>query len=114
MTTYPLATLACTVGPTGITSPSYNDILQSLLASAASIYGSDQYLGDDSQDYEFMAIYAQAQYDSNQATIATYNQFSPATANAASHHSATLWLSPVASTKSDGSSRPAIICRPCM
>lgn len=79
MTTYPLPTLACTVTSTGITSPSYNDILLSLQASYQAIYGSDVYLGNDSQDMQMLAVYAQGIYDANQATIFVYNQFSPAT-----------------------------------
>ncbi len=80
MATYPLATLACTVDANGISSPSYADIYQSLIASFQSVYGSDAYLDPDSQDGQMLAIFARAQYDSNQATIATYNSFAPGTA----------------------------------
>ena len=76
---YPLATLACTISSTGISSPSYADIYASLQASAQAIYGTDIYLDPDSQDGQQTAIYAQAQYDSNQATIAAFNNYSPAT-----------------------------------
>lgn len=77
---YPLATLACTIDDTGISAPSYADILASLTASFQLIYGSDVYLGADSQDGQFLAIFAAAQNDDNAATIAAYNSFSPATA----------------------------------
>jgi uncharacterized phage protein gp47/JayE len=80
MTTYPLPTLACTVGPTGISSPSYADILLSLQASYTAIYGSDVVLDNSTQDGQWTAIQAQAIYDSNQVAIFVYNQFSPATA----------------------------------
>ena len=78
-TSYPLSTLAAAVTSSGITSPSYADILASLKASAALIFGSDVYLEADSQDGQLLAIFAQAIYDCNQATIAVYNSFSPAT-----------------------------------
>jgi uncharacterized phage protein gp47/JayE len=80
VTTFPLPTLACTVTSTGITSPSLSDILTSLQTSYALIYGSDVDLDPDAQDGQWLGIQAQAQYDSNQAQIATYNQYSPATA----------------------------------
>lgn len=82
-TTYPLATLAATVSDTGISSPSYGDILASLQASAQAIYGADVYLGPDSQDGQLLAIFAQAVHDANQTAVAVYNSFSPATAQGA-------------------------------
>ena len=81
--TFPLPTLACTVGPSGMTSPSYPDILTSLQASFQSIYGSDTYLQPDSQDGQLLAIVAKAVYDTNQVAIFVYNQFSPATSQGA-------------------------------
>ena len=80
MTTYPLSTLACSIGPTGITSPSLADIILSLQASYEAIYGSDINWDNSSQDAQWIAIQAQAIYDSNQVAIFVYNQFSPATA----------------------------------
>ncbi len=80
MTTYPLPTLGCTVTPTGISAPSYADIVASLQASFQSIYGSDSYIDPDSEDGQMLGIFARAQTDSNNATIAAYNNFSPATA----------------------------------
>lgn len=79
MTTYPLPSLAAQITPTGIFAPSYNDILLSLTASYMSIFGSDSYLGPDSQDGQWIAIMAAAIHDSNSAAIAVYNSFSPAT-----------------------------------
>lgn len=80
MTTYPLATLACTIDANGISAPPYSDIYASLQATFQGIYGSDSYLDPDSQDGQMLATFAQAQNDSNQATIAAYNNFSPSTA----------------------------------
>lgn len=72
-----LPTYACTILPSGITSPSYNDILQSLIAQFKSIYGSDVSLNPGDQDYQDLAIRALAQFDTNQAVIAAYNIFMP-------------------------------------
>ena len=79
-TSYPLATLAPAVGVNGITAVQYNDILLSLQASYQSIFGTDTVLTADSQDGQWLAIIAQAISDMNQAIVATYNNFSPATA----------------------------------
>jgi uncharacterized phage protein gp47/JayE len=78
--TYPLPTLAATISPTGITAPSYADILLSLQASFRSIYGPDIVLTPDSQDGQLLAIFAAAINDSNNSAIATYASFSPSTA----------------------------------
>jgi len=72
-----LPTYACTINPNGITSPSYNDILQSMIAQKQSIFGSDISLQPGDQDYQDLAIRALAIFDSNQATIAAYNSFMP-------------------------------------
>lgn len=77
---YPLATLAPTIDANGISAPPYSDILASLQASYRLIYGADVYLEPDSQDGQWLAITASAQNDTNAAIIATYNAFSPATA----------------------------------
>ena len=80
MTTYPLLTLACSVTQDGISAPSYSDILLSLQASYRGIFGADTVLDESTQDGQWLAIQALAQHDSNNATILTYNQFSPKTA----------------------------------
>src|SRR5215831_3571910 len=77
---YPLNTLAAVIDSTGIWAPAYIDILNSLVASYQSIFGSDVYLDPDSQDGQWLAIIARAIFDTNQAMVATYNAFSPATA----------------------------------
>lgn len=80
---YPLTTLAATITPQGITAPSYNDILNSLVASYQSIYGSDVLLTADTQDLQLLAVFAQAIYDGNQIDITIYNSFSPTFAQGA-------------------------------
>lgn len=79
-TTYPLATLAPTISATGISTPTYSDILASLKASFKLIYGNDAYLEPDSQDGQWLAILALAQSDTNNAIVAAYNSYSPQTA----------------------------------
>lgn len=75
--TFPLATLAAQITATGISAPTYADILASLQASFQSIYGSDAYIAPDSQDGQLLAIMAQAISDLNDTVIAGYNAFSP-------------------------------------
>ena len=83
MPLYPLSTLAATVDSTGISAPAYSDIYQSLAASFQGIYGSDIYIAADSQDGQWLAVLAQAIYDSNQAAIACFQSFSPSYAQGA-------------------------------
>ncbi len=83
MTSYPLATLACTIDANGISAPSYDDIYLSLCASFRAIYGSDVVLDADTQDGQWLAILAQGFADTNAATIAAYNARSPSSAQGA-------------------------------
>lgn len=80
MATFPLATLAATVAPTGITAPAYADIYQSLQATFKSIYGTDAYIDPDSQDGQLLAVFAKAVSDCNDVAISVYGSFSPSTA----------------------------------
>lgn len=75
-----LATLGPTINASGITIPDYADILYTLKEKYRSIYGSDVYLEDDSQDGQWIAIIAAAQNDSNASVVAAYNSRSPSTA----------------------------------
>ncbi len=68
------------IDATGLHIPVYSDILASLVASAQQIYGSDIYLGTDSQDYQFISAFAAMVNDSNQLLQAVYNARSPVTA----------------------------------
>jgi uncharacterized phage protein gp47/JayE len=77
---YPLRTVACTVTPAGITTPTFDEILSSFKSSVQNIYGADVVLDPDTQDGQLLAILAQAQFDSNMATITTYNSYNPQTA----------------------------------
>lgn len=64
----------------GITAYGFTDCLAWLQSTYRSIYGDDVYLGNDSQDGQFIAALAQAFADLNSAAVAVYNAFSPATA----------------------------------
>lgn len=83
MPTYPLPTLAVTIGPNGPTAPSFQDILASYIATFQSIYGSDVYLTPDTQDYEWLVALSTAQNDTNNAVIAAYNSLRPSGAQGA-------------------------------
>lgn len=71
---------APTISATGVTAPTFAQILAFLQTQFQAIYGADVYLGNDSQDGQFLGVLAQAISDSNAALIAAYNAFSPATA----------------------------------
>jgi uncharacterized phage protein gp47/JayE len=64
----------------GLHLPTYNDILEKRIADAKSIFGQDIYLGNDSLDYQAIAVEALSVYDCMQAIQLAYNQFSPVTA----------------------------------
>jgi uncharacterized phage protein gp47/JayE len=72
-----LPTYASTIDATGIHAPSYNAILQSLIAQFQSIYGSDISLNPGDQDFQWLAILALAMFDHAQADVAAYNTFMP-------------------------------------
>jgi uncharacterized phage protein gp47/JayE len=80
MATFPLPTMACAVDANGITAPPFSDILSNLQLIYQGLYGADIYLGNDSADGQWLGVLTAMVDDSNQATIATYNQFSPQTA----------------------------------
>ncbi|MBO2926642.1 baseplate J/gp47 family protein [Metapseudomonas otitidis] len=74
---------APTISATGISAPTYAEVLAYLQQQFRSIYGDDIYLESDSQDGQFLAVIAAAINDSNAATVAAYNAFSPLTAQGA-------------------------------
>ena len=74
---------APTIDANGISAPQFADILAWLQDQYRAIYGADVYLGNDSQDGQFLGILAAAINDSNAAAVACYNAFSPATAQGA-------------------------------
>lgn len=73
-------TPVCTIDRLGIHAPSYQDVLTYLQNQYRTIYGADVYLGNDSQDGQFLALLALALHDTNSMAVAVYGAFSPATA----------------------------------
>ena len=71
---------APTIDSSGIHVNTYLDILAYLKTSYQSIFGADVYLGNDSQDYQWISIVALAAADANAALQLAYNNFRPQTA----------------------------------
>lgn len=67
----------------GIHVPSFQDVLTYLQTAYQAIYGSDVYLGNDSQDGQLLGVFALAISDANAMAAAVYASFSPATAQGA-------------------------------
>lgn len=78
-----LESIAARITPEGVYAPTYPEVYQALQEQFQSIYGSDAYIEPDSQDGQLLAITAKAIHDANQAAIAIYQSFSPATATGA-------------------------------
>lgn len=68
------------IDSTGYHFASYPDFLSWLTGEYQSIYGADVYLEADSMDGQFLAILAQAFYDTAALGASVYNSFSPLTA----------------------------------
>lgn len=71
---------APTISSTGMSIPTYTDIVNQLVADAQNIFGSDVYLQPDSMDYQWISSFAQMIYDSFLNAQAVYNSRGPATA----------------------------------
>lgn len=69
-----------TVDASGFHYPDYAAILSQLKTEYQAIYGADVYLEADSQDGQWLAVMALALFDTIQVAAATYNSFSPLTA----------------------------------
>lgn len=78
-----ITSTAPVISATGITAPSYQDILEFLKAQYRAIYGEDVYLEPDSQDGQFLSIIAMAINDTNNAAIQVFTSFSPSSAQGA-------------------------------
>lgn len=68
------------VDSAGLHIPTYNDILDDMIASMKQIYGDDIYLENDSADYQLLSIFALKTTDTLQALTYAYNARSPHTA----------------------------------
>lgn len=71
---------APTIGLTGLTIPSYQDILDYLVEKKKEIYGNDIYLGADSTDYQELSVFALMIFDAMQLAQYVYNNRGPQTA----------------------------------
>ncbi|MGD8188580.1 baseplate J/gp47 family protein [Brevibacillus ginsengisoli] len=60
--------------------PSYNDIRDDLISQAKQIFGQDIYLGNDSQDYQYISAFANKIYDAFLTCQAVYNSRGPSAA----------------------------------
>lgn len=78
-----ITTTAPTIDASGITAPTYAEVLEYLKEQYRSIYGPDVYLEADSQDGQLLAVFASSINDANAVAIAIYNSLSPATAQGA-------------------------------
>jgi len=68
------------IDETGFHMPTYQDIRDELVNQAKQIFGQDIYLGNDSQDYQMIAVFANMIYDAFLTCQAAYNSRGPSTA----------------------------------
>lgn len=75
-----MAYFAPYIDESGLHYPTYQDILDDMVAGARSIFGQDLYLENDSADYQLISIFALKTYDTLQGIAMAYNSRSPMTA----------------------------------
>lgn len=75
-----MAYFAPYIDETGFHYPTYQDIVDDMVAGAKSIFGNDLYLENDSADYQLISIFALKTYDTMQGMAMAYNARSPVTA----------------------------------
>jgi uncharacterized phage protein gp47/JayE len=68
------------IDATGLHIDTYYNLRDDIIEQAKSIYGQDIYLGNDSQDYQFIATISEYMYDVLQAVQLVYNNRGPSTA----------------------------------
>jgi uncharacterized phage protein gp47/JayE len=78
--TTPPSPTAAWIDATGIHTQSYQTILTYLTGKYQTIYGNDVYVGNDAQDAQMIGVFALALSDANSMAVASYNSFSPTTA----------------------------------
>lgn len=71
------------IGPAGLSVPSYSDIIAFYVASFLAIYGQNFNLDNSSPVFQLLSVLALAASDGNNALQQTYNCMSPATATGA-------------------------------
>ena len=75
-----MAYFAPYIDETGFHYPTYQDIVDDMVAGARSIFGSDIYLENDSADYQLISIFALKTFDTMQGMAMAYNSRGPGTA----------------------------------
>ncbi|EPS48981.1 putative bacteriophage protein [Clostridium botulinum CFSAN002367] len=75
-----MAYFAPYIDKTGLHMPTYIDVRDRLVEDAKSIFGQDIYLGEDSQDYQWIATVSEKIYDAFQISQSVYNNRAPNTA----------------------------------
>lgn len=65
------------IDSSGFHMPTYIDVRDKLIEDAKSIFGQDIYLGEDSQDYQWISIVSEKIYDAFQIAVAVYNNRGP-------------------------------------
>jgi uncharacterized phage protein gp47/JayE len=70
---------APSINSSGLTISSYSDIRDYLIEQAQSIYGSDIYLEEDSQDYQLISAFALLAHDTLNGVQLAYNSFGAST-----------------------------------
>lgn len=75
-----MAYFAPYIDETGLHMPIYIDVRDKLIEDAKSIFGQDIYLGEDSQDYQWIAAVAEKIYDAFQIAQQVYNNRGPSVA----------------------------------
>lgn len=68
------------IDDSGFVMPTYQDIRDDLIATAKGIFGQDIYLGNDSQDYQFISAVSNKIYDTLLVCQMVYNSRGPSTA----------------------------------
>jgi uncharacterized phage protein gp47/JayE len=74
-----MAYFAPYIDSTGFHTPLYQDIVDQLVSDAKNIFGTDIYLGIDSQDYQWISAIAHIIYDSFLTSQMVYNSRGPST-----------------------------------
>lgn len=75
-----LTTVAPVITDTGPVAPTYYEIVDYFKIKYKGIYGEDAYLENDSQDGQWIGVFARAIADVNASIMDTYTSFSPKTA----------------------------------
>lgn len=75
-----MAYFAPYIDRTGLHMPTYLDIRETLIEDAKSIFGQDIYLGEDSQDYQWITTVSEKIYDAFQIAQQVYNNRGPSVA----------------------------------